>query len=61
MEPPNSDILLKNVDIPLLRKQYEWLLYQEPNNNNPVEAYPDELQGLLNLIEYILDQKEKEG
>jgi len=59
MEPPNSDILLKNVDIPLLRKQYEWLLYQEPNS--PVEAYPDELQGLLNLIEYILDQKEKEG
>ena len=59
MEPPNSDILLKNVDIPLLRKQYEWLLYQEPNN--PVEAYPDELQGLLNLIESMLDQKEKEG
>jgi len=59
MELPNSDILLKNVDIPLLRKQYEWLLYQEPNS--PVEAYPDELQGLLNLIEYILDQKEKEG
>jgi len=59
MEPPNSDILLKNVDIPLLKKQYEWLLYQEPNS--PVEAYPDELQGLLNLIEYILDQKEKEG
>ena len=54
MEPPNSDILLKNVDIPLLKKQYEWLLYQEPNS-------PVELQGLLNLIEYILDQKEKEG
>jgi len=59
MELPNSDILLKNVDIPLLRKQYEWLLYQE--TNSPVEAYPNELQGLLNLIEYILDQKEKEG
>ena len=59
MDLTNSDILLKNVDIPLLRKQYEWLLYQELNS--PVEAYPDELQGLLNLIEYILDQKEKEG
>jgi len=59
MELPNSDILLKNVDIPLLRKQYEWLLYQ--NTNSPVEDYPDELEGLLNLLEHMLEQKDNEG
>jgi hypothetical protein len=51
MEPPNSDILVKNVDIPLLRKQYEWLLL-----NNGV--LPKELEGLINFIEHILDQVE---
>jgi len=51
MEPPNSDILVKNVDIPLLRKQYEWLLL-----NNGV--LPEELEGLINFIEHILDQVE---
>ena len=51
MEPPNSDILVKNVDIPLLRKQYEWLLL-----NN--EVLPEELEGLINFIEHILDQVE---
>ena len=59
MELPNSDILLKNVDIPLLRKQYEWLLYK--NTNSPVEDYPDELEGLLNLLEHMLEQKDNEG
>ena len=51
MDLPNSDILVKNVDIPLLRKQYEWLLL-----NNGV--LPEELEGLINFIEYILDQVE---
>ena len=51
MDLPNSDILVKNVDIPLLRKQYEWLLL-----NN--EVLPEELEGLINFIEHILDQVE---
>jgi hypothetical protein len=51
MDLPNSDILVKNVDIPLLRKQYEWLLL-----NN--EVLTEELEGLINFIEHILDQVE---
>ena len=51
MDLPNSDILVKNVDVPLLRKQYEWLLL-----NNGV--LPEELEGLINFIEHILDQVE---
>ena len=49
MDLPNSDILVKNVDIPLLRKQYEWLLIQ------PTTEF-SELEGLLNLVEYMLEQ-----
>lgn len=56
MELPNSDILVKNVDIPLLRKQYEWLLLQVYASSK----YEDELYGLLNLVEYMLESKEKE-
>lgn len=56
MELPNSDILIKNVDIPLLRKQYEWLLLQVP----AFGEYEDELKGLLNLVEHILESKDKE-
>lgn len=56
MELPNSDILVKSVDIPLLRKQYEWLLLQVPSYGD----YEDELHGLLNLVEYMLESKEKE-
>ena len=56
MELPNSDILVKNVDIPLLRKQYEWLLLQVP----AFGEYDDELEGLLNLVEYMLESKGEE-
>lgn len=56
MELPNSDILVNSVDIPLLRKQYEWLLLQVPSYGD----YEDELHGLLNLVEYMLESKEKE-
>jgi hypothetical protein len=56
MEPPNSDILVKDVDIPLLRKQYEWLLLKVP----VFGKYSDELEGLLNLVEHMLECAEKE-
>lgn len=48
----NSTILVERLNMELLRKQRDWLLSQYPNRD------VDEADGLLRLLEYMLEAPE---
>ena len=54
-----KDILVKNVDVELLKKQYDWLLDQvEAPSLTGSSVDQPELYGLLDLVEYMRENAE---
>ncbi len=50
----NQDILVPNVDVPLLRKQYEWMV-SESTTGNGFCSGEGEPYGIIHLLEDMLD------
>jgi len=48
-----TDILIKNVNLKLLRRQRDYLLKCYG------EGVEDKIDGIINLLDYILDKEEK--
>lgn len=49
-----KDILVKNIDVALLRKQRNYLL------NEVGEGTSDEIDGIINLLDWMLDEADGE-
>jgi hypothetical protein len=53
-----ADILVEDVDFDLLYEQRDILLAMM---ESPLDPRADELEGLVNLLDYMLDKAEEEG